>query len=447
MSKEIRRTIAPRKDRFHIIVFNFERIRSFLDNFGKISNFRRGSDRLFVYDCSDKGAVEHLFVKKFCDQYGLSFGEDLTIVQRQNWGIDQGARIDYLLDIHSTAPQSEYIWQFQDHYLDLDSDWSRWPSGTLNVDGEDFSGQIKGDCIPDNLEIDLDACERILRDSEVKIIYADRLNIAYFPYETRGFFCIDGANFCCVTEYLLRCLDKASVERCRDIYDGTYEWSLFFEFFVGKCLSNSGGKFYDLVSKTCFVSIDELIHNELNGGEKIYRFSELFYTNLYHRYLLRYADNEFRTRKIENNNVAVSAVKVHRRSEKFLVGSKSHSVQDVAYAIEGRHPDGWMQEDAFVRVNHPVEGKQLTLNVEVPDWLPVHYPMTLQAKASGEPVETVEVPRPGRYKIRIPLDQPATVQLHADQWAVPAELGIGSDMRQLSYRLIDAVLEEPTSPD
>ena len=57
--------------------------------------------------------------------------KELEVIQRMNWGIDQGARIDYFRALRKIRTRVLiFIWQFQEHYLDLDSPWSIWPCGT-----------------------------------------------------------------------------------------------------------------------------------------------------------------------------------------------------------------------------------------------------------------------------------------------------------------------------
>src|SRR5919106_4523914 len=119
--------------RFHVVVFNFERIWSFLDNFDKIHNFRPDRDRLIVLDCSVDHASQMRIAADFARLRGWTLGKELEVVRRRNWGIDQGARIDYFAALQKTANLPKFIWQFQEHYLDLESPWSIWPSDMPQV--------------------------------------------------------------------------------------------------------------------------------------------------------------------------------------------------------------------------------------------------------------------------------------------------------------------------
>ena len=143
--------------RFHVVVFNFERIGSFLDNFDKIRNFRPDRDRLIVLDCSLNHASQKQLVAEFAQKRNWTLGKELKVIQRKNWGIDQGARIDYFAALQKTKNAPKFIWQFQEHYLDLESPWSIWPADTPKI-----GGRLKEDTIPDGVELDLDLCEHSL---------------------------------------------------------------------------------------------------------------------------------------------------------------------------------------------------------------------------------------------------------------------------------------------
>ena len=82
--------------RFHIVVFNCERISLFLDNFDKIKNFDPEPDKLYIFDCSFNREQEQEKVANFLKKQGWEFNKQVHFIVRRNWGIDQGARIDLL---------------------------------------------------------------------------------------------------------------------------------------------------------------------------------------------------------------------------------------------------------------------------------------------------------------------------------------------------------------
>lgn len=276
--------------RFHIVVFNYERISSFLDNFDKITNFDPGRDEIYVLDCSVNQAVQKQALVDFANEKGWQLGGQVHFVARKNWGIDEGARVDYFGLLHNKSiRRPKYIWQFQEHYLDLSSEWSWWPVPTINVDGRDLGGQLKGDTIPDGLSIDLDMCEEIYETHpEVSMIYADRLEIGVFPYTDIPWFYVDGANFSVRTSYALQVFDRNVLENCRSIYDGTYRWALFMEFNNGHQLTMGGAEWYDLVNHLHFNNLQSLRELEQERNLCLHQVAEEFYDSLYKKYERKY---------------------------------------------------------------------------------------------------------------------------------------------------------------
>ncbi|MBP5976070.1 hypothetical protein HW132_25875 [Brasilonema sp. CT11] len=277
-------------DRFHIIVFNHERVCSFLDNFGKIINFDPEQDKIFIIDCSAKDKLQYKEVTDFSQKHGWALGEQIHFIRRKNWGIDQGARIDYFSLLHQSVMKPKYIWQFQEHYLDLRSFWSIWKEGTYNVDGKYFGGQIKGDVIPNELVIDLNVCEKIYETHpQVSVIYADRLKIGIFPYTNSDFFYLDGANFSIRTSYALQAFDQNLLENCKSIYDLTYNWALFMEFRWGFQMTKKGGSFYDLVSNYYFNNPQSLRKIETENNICLHQTAEAYYEETYKKFSCYYS--------------------------------------------------------------------------------------------------------------------------------------------------------------
>src|ERR1041384_8378559 len=97
----------PQALRFHVVVFNFERIGSFLENFETIHNFKPDRDRLIVLDCSKNHAAQKQLVAEFARRRNWTMGQEVKVIRRRNWGIDQGARIDYIAGLHRNKNRSE----------------------------------------------------------------------------------------------------------------------------------------------------------------------------------------------------------------------------------------------------------------------------------------------------------------------------------------------------
>jgi hypothetical protein len=271
--------------RFHIVVFNFEHIVSLTDHFDKIRNFRPDRDQLLVLDCSINHAAEKQRVEEFARKRGWNFGKEVQVIKRKNWGIDQGARVDYLSWQHESADRPRYIWQFQEHYLDLQSPWSIW-----QADSPMPAGEIKNDTIPDNLVIDLDECERIYENNpNVAVIYADRGKLGIFNHEGgTDWFYAGGANFSVRTSDALQAFRPDVLDSYRCIYDGTYHWALFMELDIGRQLTRADREWHDLVTHHQFSNAASLKKLEAENQIDIHQSAEEFYAGIYGKYETRF---------------------------------------------------------------------------------------------------------------------------------------------------------------
>jgi len=271
--------------RFDIVVFNYEHIVSLVDHFDKIRNFRPDRDRLLILDCSINHAAEKQRVDEFARGRGWNFGKEVQVIERKNWGIDQGARVDYFSWLHQSTNRPRYIWQFQEHYLDLVSPWSIWQE-----DSPMPAGEIKNDTIPDNLVIDLDECERIYESNpNVGVVYADRGKLGIFSHEDGSeWFYAGGANFSVRTSDALRAFPAEVLESYRAIYDGTYEWALFMELDIGRQLTCEGREWHDLVTHQEFSNASALRKLETEKQISLHQSAEAFYTGIYGKYEQRF---------------------------------------------------------------------------------------------------------------------------------------------------------------
>ena len=283
--------------RFHVVVFNFERIDSFLDNFHKIQNFRPDRDRVVVLDCSLNHASQKQRVAEFASERNWTLGKELKVIQRKNWGIDQGARIDYFAALQKASNRPKFIWQFQEHYLDLDSPWSFWPSDTPKI-----GGCLKEDTIPDGVVIDLDQCESVYtQNPDVGVIYADRAKLGIFRHpDGREWFYADGANFSVRTSDVFEAFHLDTLSTYKSIYDGSYEWTLFLEMDICRRLTRPGRRWHDLVSGERFEDAQDLRRREVEKQISLHQEAEWFYGGLYQKYEERFErfshKSEFRRR-------------------------------------------------------------------------------------------------------------------------------------------------------
>lgn len=277
-------------DRFHLVVFNYERISLFLDNFDKIRNFDPEQDKIYILDCSSNHKKEQKKVANFLKEKGWELNKQVHYILRRNWGIDQGARIDYfglLIDNYFDSPP-KYIWQFQEHYLDLTSPASRYP-----LEFPTIGGQIKADVSPENLIIDLDECEKIYeQDPAVALLYAARLKMILFSHQNgREWFYANGGNYFIRTSYALQVYERNLLDSYKMIFDGKSDWTLFVEMDQGYRLTQKEVKWYDLVTGYSFDLPDtlrnlEIAHNVVLQQDKEHNHED-YYSPLYDRYQQR----------------------------------------------------------------------------------------------------------------------------------------------------------------
>lgn len=235
--------------RFHIVVINFDRICLFLNNFERIKNFDPNRDQIYIFDCSNNPQIEQSKVMEFFEKKGWIFNAQFHFIRRKNWGVDQGARIDYFTFLNQLPSPPKYIWQFQEHYLDLTSPASRFPAEMPRIGGE-----IKPDIAPDELIIDLDECEHIYEEyPSVSLLYAARLKMILFAHlDGREWFYANGGNSSIRTSYALKVYNQNLLDSYKMIYDGTTDCALFMEMDLGRKLTKPGVKWYDLISRYSF---------------------------------------------------------------------------------------------------------------------------------------------------------------------------------------------------
>src|SRR5262249_46368749 len=104
-------------------------------------------------------------------------------------------------------------------------------------------------------------------------------------------------------------------------------------------------------------------------------------------------------------------------------------------------PDGWMAPYGIIRVLD-AKSKILTLSLEIPSWLPFTFPVSIKAVLNDRPIAILEISAAGNHDLNVPLTRPGIIELCADQWFVPEELGISPDTRLLSYRVNRARIQQ-----
>lgn len=275
--------------RFLIAVFNYGKIESLTDNLEKIVDLDFNIDTLAVYDCSENPDDQRATLAEYCKQHNLNFGEDVLFKPRINWGLAEGARIDLATELRSISVPHRYLFQFQEHYLDTTSEHSLWPSGKLDLEGNDVSGKVKGDCIKTGQTVELNKFEKLIETGAADVLYSSQEGIGLFPYWRENFFCIDGVNFATEITTYLNIFDEQTCTRLETIYDESYKWALFAEHYVGYRMMRLGLKLYDTYYDISFMSVFDLVKG-LDGDvclTDIMHVSERFYGPLFHSYMKR----------------------------------------------------------------------------------------------------------------------------------------------------------------
>src|SRR5215475_3475764 len=178
--------------RFNILVLNYKRLHSFFNNFDKIRAFDPLRDKITILSCSP-ATEERQQVEAFAEKHHLP----VTYLTRQNFGIDQCARVEYFsgkIEDLQEVLDTEYIFQFQDHYLDTAASYSRWEP--------ELNWGIKGDVVPENVSFDLDSLNEILRSHEIAAAFCDRNNPCWFQRHGVPHIAPNGGNYILRTKQL-----------------------------------------------------------------------------------------------------------------------------------------------------------------------------------------------------------------------------------------------------
>ena len=222
--------------RFNILVLNYKRLHSFLNNFDKISGFDRLRDKITILSCSPS-TEERQQVKAFSEKYHLQ----ATYLTRRNFGIDQCARVEYFsgkIEDFREVLHTEYIFQFQEHYLDTEAAYSRW--------GPELNCRIKGDVVPGNVIFALHSLHDILRSNEIAAAFCDRNNPCWFQRNGVTHIAPNGGNYVLNTRQLEDKNIQTELARMYRRCDNTYQWALYAEFKWGELFFNEGNTYYDI---------------------------------------------------------------------------------------------------------------------------------------------------------------------------------------------------------
>lgn len=228
--------------RFDLVVLNYERLRSFLANFDRITAFDPARDRITIVSCSPSQA-ETDALRAFEREHGLR----VRYLTRANRGIDQLARAEYFTGAVGSLEENlayAFIFQMQDHYLDPEDPGSRW--------GPELGYGMKGDVVPDGVVFDLDAMEELAREYDLTGFFCDRNDPSFMSIEGRRYVAPSGGNFVIRTDVVAERDAQLACGRLIDVCDDTYAWAVYAEFAWGPIFFHESRRFYDLKRERLF---------------------------------------------------------------------------------------------------------------------------------------------------------------------------------------------------
>lgn len=265
-------------NRFHIVVPNYQRLQSFVENFHKISGINTRLDAIFIFDCTPENVwEEQLAIADRLRTYDLEWNRNLFFIRRRNWGVNHGAQLDYFRAILDGLIQTpRFVAFMQEHFLDL-------------------KNYVKEDTIPEHSRYDLSAiAKKFESDPQIGCAFHARNGVrvstsnpvtdsakeffgdgeVLLEGATRRGFLIDGGNFIVRPELYLRWF-SAHLRFLTD-GDGGYGFSHVWEARLGQILYDQKIKWCDLSRNLEYTTIAELDELQKSLSQKI---SKLWYDN------------------------------------------------------------------------------------------------------------------------------------------------------------------------
>lgn len=264
--------------RFHIVVSNYKRISSFVENFSAIHGFNYDQDSVYIFDCSPESDYrsELRVVNRLCC-VGLEWNKNLFFIRRRNWGVNHGAQLDYFRAILNGLIRPGTLVAFmQEHFLDL----------------KNF---VKEDTLPENAIYDLDEiANKFDSDPQIGCVFHSRYGVrvsASNPVRetarefygdgeflldkaVRRGFLIDGGNFIARPQYYINWFKNNQDFLTQG--DGSYGFSHVWETRLGQILYDQEIKWCDIYRNLEYSTVSDLDDIEKKSSQKV---SKLWYDN------------------------------------------------------------------------------------------------------------------------------------------------------------------------
>ena len=88
--------------------------------------------------------------------------------------------------------------------------------------------------------------------------------------------------------------------------------------------------------------------------------------------------------------------------------------------LYGHWQDGWAVPSTIIHAFEPTTAR---LNLEIPPWLPFHFPVLIKANQDGRELAATEASMPGCQHLDLSVDRAGIIKLSTDQWFVPLHSG------------------------
>ena len=259
--------------RFDIVVINYGRLCSFIDNFHKIINFDPAKDRLTIISGSES-FDERKIIEKFENEKGCK----VRYIPRENVGMAEFARIQYFRGEIGSLEENlsyRYIFQMQEHYLDTNSPHSIYPEGY----GAGVDLQIKGDVVPDNYIFDLNKMEALADKYNLVGMYCDRMGPNYLERNNNKYLAPEGGNFIISSKLVKTSKIQDGLFLLRKTFENltsfNYRWAVFAELYWGELFFPEGLPFYDLLNEKFFTNFKKEEFNAFQT-QRIQQYKEHF---------------------------------------------------------------------------------------------------------------------------------------------------------------------------
>jgi hypothetical protein len=127
----------------------------FWKSLNNLINFDPVLDRLIFLDCSDNPTAEGIKCINFMNSMHLKLS-NILFIKRRNWCMNQGGIMDYVRLVgEGVLEKPLHTFFMQDHFLNKEE-------------------CVKGDTIPEQLTIDLDAISSLLLNNPKTVVFAAR---------------------------------------------------------------------------------------------------------------------------------------------------------------------------------------------------------------------------------------------------------------------------------